>query len=242
MAKNKKPNKKILFALAIAAIILFNMNKGADKAATIDTNDSEAEPISISSGGGGGGGGGISPPAYVPSAKWCYQETANESSIVDGTCSLNYSGGYWWDDDLLDPQDAIDGSILTYAVTNDTASIMTIGYINPPDYTTNSLWNVCDGNITAPPYCINLTIPSECWGLELWNITGYPNGTKAIGVGVISYNDTTATAAEWICLNASSINMTTGNWTGNPLISLRYVNGSNSGRIYEEAMWWEIFN
>lgn len=247
MAKKKKLSGGAWVVIVIAVILIYNNNiQKQAEVPVVTANDTEEEAYVPTTAGGGGGGG--SAP-YVPTLSWCYQETTNASSITDGTCALNYSGIYntSLDENWTDLQDMYDGSILTYGIGNSTTyndSTLIMAYVVPTTATNDSLWNVCDGNITDSPYCINLTLPTDCWGLRLYNYTGYDNGTQIMILGAVSRNDTFTTAAEWFCLNSSVFNATSFNFTNvsDPMVTLRYVNGTTSGRIYEESMWWRILS
>lgn len=151
---------------------------------------------------------------------YCYQETINVSTSIDGNCSLNYTGIYQsWGNWSTIPMSwvyrAYDGDWSTQAIAlglTGTYGTINFTYIKPNNALINgAIWSVKDGNNT-----VNLTILDSCYQYSATNISlrfieRYQNPT----------------AAEWYCYN--------GSWN-----LLRNVTNQHS--IYEEGIYWDLNN
>lgn len=154
---------------------------------------------------------------YYYNYTFCYQETANVSTICGGLATGNYAfaGGTW-----INLTNTYDGNWSTYgAVTNwnDYGNIY-INYTKPVDTSIISLWQVHD--YASADTTVNLTIPQSCWN--------YNTSTLMLRtVSGISHFVFSIPFVEWDCYD--------GSW-----VLLRYSSGYSSGKnyIYEEAMWW----
>jgi len=146
---------------------------------------------------------------------FCYQETANESSILDDSCNLDYSGVYsivnesaWFE-----PYNIFDGNWSTPGYTTKEDQYIFINYTKPENSTNLSKWQV---EAAATGFEVNLSINGSCWDSYADILSLRLSGT----MGLTTY---------WDCYNLEG-----DNW-----INLYYtVGGSRS--FVEEAMFWFV--
>ncbi len=151
---------------------------------------------------------------------WCYQETANQSHISDGSCILNYSGTYYndpssaWLSSSYDFNEVFDTNWSSYATATATwYGIVFINYSKPVNSTENSLWQIKFNNTIDK---VNFSIPLNCWNQD------------NLQFKVSSQFFTTPDYSNWSCYNGT-------NWQ-----YLLNHNLTDPASIYEEAMWWDI--
>ena len=172
---------------------------------------------------------------------WCYQETANVSTVCGGLATGTY----------------FDGGDTHYIYMN---------YTVPSQALPTSLWQVKYGKNTdsGAPYFYNVTIPYSCWNTTLsfrffslghyliqaplsygqcWNTTNWINITE---ISTASYAGGSVGS-----IANSHLYPYDGNWEtyafGYPYISFfdeYWYSSSNNNmsyaHIYEEAMWWNF--
>ena len=146
----------------------------------------------------------------VNAGSWCYQETANASSVGDGSCGLNYSGSYSINGIEMMGNEAnytYDGDWNTWgsAAAANTVTVV-MNYTKPENATNESKWQVKDGAGTT-----NLTLLESCWDY---------NADYLLVKLVVS---DTGDMNDWYCYNATD-------W--------QIIRDENGGEAYEEAMWW----
>ena len=88
----------------------------------------------------------------------CYQETANASTVGDGTCGLNYSGRYGFVGFWNNLNNTYDGNWSTMGLS--TSGFIYINYTKPLGAQQNSLWQIEDLATS------NLTILQSCWDYD----------------------------------------------------------------------------
>ena len=144
----------------------------------------------------------------------CYQESANTSNQtgIDGNCNLNYSGTYEIDGNWNNPANTYDGSRATYG---------NWVFLDDPDqlfinYTKpkNSI-KESEWNLWVSTGRFRYDIPETCWNLD--------NEKLSLRI------DSRQTSVRGYCLGE-------GGWWA--VASLT----STSGRVYEDAMDWQIVN
>lgn len=159
--------------------------------------------------------------SFVSASDWCYQETANDSSVTstnptlaDGSCSQVYNGSYsctgiWADSKKCNL--TYDGDWTSYGggLAGNTA-YMEINYTKPADVLSSSLWQVKDDTGVA-----NVTIDSDCWDYDAGKL-----------LFRIQTNDG-AGYEYWQCYNSTDWQIIKSDVVG-------------SSFMYEEAMWWDI--
>ena len=157
---------------------------------------------------------------------WCYQETANVSSVCDTITTPN-NGTYNQDDPSV-----------------------YMNYTKPVGALNTSLWQVKHGNLTT----YNVSLPGWCWNysstnlqLRLSSVTGFSSYGQC-------YNGTWNTISNISSIAGGSADFANGDWhsviDGNwsshavrvSVLGWKIApNDADSGvfyRIYEEAMWW----
>ena len=156
----------------------------------------------------------------------CYQESTNESSVLDGvTCSLNYSGisydpntGFdWW---YGSKNNVIDGNSSSYGYTDaGGGATMILNYTKPSKLLNenNTIWQIKDGTNTT-----NLTISDDCMNYALSFIS-----LKVVLRNVDIFGDDVYYWGEWSCMN--------GTGTYRILLDRTAYN-----KIYEDAIIWDI--
>ncbi len=148
-------------------------------------------------------------PTYL-----CYQETANQSSVGDGNCGLNYGGSYGSSGTWYNLNNTYDGnwSSLGFGSACD-SNFLYINYSKPDNALSSSFWMEKYYYGTT-----NRTIPSQCFNQNVLQFR------------LDSYV---------VCEAAPSfIQLDCFNGTGWQLIGT----DSSSNSIYEEAMIWNISN
>lgn len=146
-----------------------------------------------------------------PVNPYCYQETANASTVGDGSCGLNYTGLYTvvYGVDWNDKNKLYDGNWSSFTSFNGglgSSSVLEINY-SKPSSSNSAIWQIKDsGGI------YNLTIPTSCFDAF--------NGTVVLYV--LSNGDPNS---QWYCRNSSTYNV----------LLRTYAFDSN---IFEEAMIW----
>lgn len=228
----KTDTKAILLGLLMFSVITASVYFGVKY---IENPTAEIEqptivtPVVVQQAGGGGGSGGdhpeSAPPAYVPSYFWCYQESANVTDTDDGValCGLRYTGTYAFSTtNWTDPEDAFDGSIITYGDAKFPSNATIYINYSKPEYATNdSKWVVADGNLSLVGHLYqNYSLQHGCWNFS----------STILKLRVNSMNITNRFASNWSCYNGST-------W-----YSIRSSNDKKkSGRIVEEWMQWRLY-
>ena len=156
----------------------------------------------------------------------CYQETANEISIVDGNCSQDYSGNYMFDYNdtwggTANAIKLIDGDWDTetrdYFEGSTEKAYLYINYSKPPRANNNSLWKIKDGYQMT-----NLSIPVGCWNQN-------PLQFRVMSYYRYILGDT---YAAWACYNGVEFETIISYHDDYP--------AETYYKIYEEAMYWNI--
>jgi len=145
----------------------------------------------------------------------CYQETANNSSVDDGNCTLNYTGVYSFTGKWVNNQSVIDGSWGSYGEGNDSDSILYINYTKPQQ-AIGAEWQVKDHGTT-----INLSITNSCWN--------YNNNIISLKVQA-SHNHWT----KWSCRNKTGWETLRWYHSDSWAYSIIYDD------VYEEAIYWNL--
>ena len=185
---------------------------------------------------------------FVPEENFslCYQETANESNINDGNCTLNYSGSY-----------SIEGSNKYFAY-------LSINYTKPTNSQSAS-WRVKHGLLSN----YSVEIPSDCFSnsnnVQLRFYSEFIARTGAVGYASYgqcfngtSWNTITniseiLTDATTLLISGNPSSMYDGDWNSG---ALYYREGTwldaasqdynpyaaRHARIYEEAIIWDVNN
>lgn len=145
---------------------------------------------------------------------YCYQETANASSGIDGDCSQAYDGTYAFTGSWGNTARLIDGNWSSFSSGSGLGdSYLYMNYTKPSGANASSLWQVKDGS--APPQTVNLSV--SCWNQD-------PLQLRALSH--VDVNPSLSGSA-WECWNGAS-------WS-----TLRSRIGVNN-IIYEDAMWWHV--
>jgi len=149
------------------------------------------------------------------SADWCYQETANDSSVTstnpslaDGNCGLKYTGSYSVIGTWTNPENMYDGDWDTSTSLSSDGEFY-INYTKPPNSFNTSLWQI---KYLANPTNYSL---SSCWN-------GYSNKV------VLEINVSGSYNTDWNCHNGSD-------W-----LNLLHTVSIRPQGFREEAMWWNI--
>jgi len=118
-----------------------------------------------------------------PNSTGCYQETANASSLSDGSCSLNYSGTYkdvfggsvFWD------KETIDGNWISFVLQNNTGIVVYKKPLNSVNATIHYATDI--GQYRA-------SVPASCFGSGN-NVTlfYFDGGLNNILVFCVNYSD-----------------------------------------------------
>ena len=152
----------------------------------------------------------------VYSQSWCYQETANVSTICGGldTGTYSYSGGNW----IGTPSDAWDGNWSTYVDNIASNEYIYVNYTKPSN---SSYGTLIQFKHAQTPITRNESINSTCW-----------NGIEDKVVLRFSMEQTGFDHTFHVeCSNGSS-------WYNIFLDD----NGTGQSYMYEEAMWWNMSN
>lgn len=154
----------------------------------------------------------------------CYQESANSSTIGDGSCGLDYSGNYSQVQayPILNIT-AYDGNWNTYApMTNDgNIDYIRAKYVIPSNNLGKPIFRIKYKNATTS-YIEDLTITDNCWS--------YSQSIGQVSVGLTSYYDTgTISTRCEILLNSWEIMDT-------------FIDMTHNSGIYEEAIIWNVAN
>jgi len=158
---------------------------------------------------------------------WCYQESANESTVCGGLGTGSYSfslssgtvnnNGSWRDGNWSSYTKCSDSD------KEDGLCYMYVNYTKPSEAVGISKWQTkYKGGGSGTISYINYTIPSECWELNpvRFKMTAFDNYYE-IGI------NTDYVKGE--CYNGSA-------W-----IQMFQNKGETSGdEVYEEAMWWNL--
>ena len=91
----------------------------------------------------------------------CYQESANASTIGDGTCNLDYTGTYAGSTGTIKNLDWVDGDWSTKGTISDTVYV---NYTKPANSNHGTIWSVKSVGIGEP--VVNYTIPLACWNFN----------------------------------------------------------------------------
>ena len=153
--------------------------------------------------------------------EWCYQETANDSSVTsttptasDGDCGV-YNGNYDRTGTWTDYKNTYDGdwgALFGISANLGEISYLYINYTKPSNALSTSLWQV---RTTAPLLTIsNLSISANCWD------------ESQLQFRVSSYSAFASSTVNWTC------------WDGTEWEVLNSALGI--ANVYEEAMWWDI--
>jgi hypothetical protein len=156
---------------------------------------------------------------YNSSNSPCYQETANSSTGVDGSCMQSYTGNYtcpggfcnWGNFSAI-----IDGDWDTYDASTGTVSRMIVNYTKPLLAVGASLQIKTGVNYT------NISVPSNCWNADTSKVS------------VMIYSDTNGIYETFAgCWNGVD-------YTTNQLYYVTDLSNSSYGDLYEEAIIWNI--
>lgn len=153
------------------------------------------------------------------SVGYCYQETANDTHVNDGSCSLSYGGvyednGYFEDGEINKPYYWRDGDWSTHSEDTDSSEPYpeaNVTYVKPVGATNNSVWQVKDAGGTD-----NLTIPTACWEYNNTHLFFHIRANSG------------ADRVMWSCYNSTA-------W-----FSLSNTVSVHE-RVFEEAMYWDIW-
>jgi len=145
----------------------------------------------------------------------CYQETANQSTVGDGNCGLNYTGTYQIEEGWSS-LDAIDGNWATSAY--DDSGIIYVNYTKPA-FAYDATWEIKrrDSGVM-----LNLSIPLSCWN---YNPNKLILGFKSTYLGDFPYPESNT----WWCYNGTWATLSTESCTYCP---------DGMRTIYEEAIIW----
>jgi len=143
---------------------------------------------------------------------WCFQETANTSTVCGGLSSGTY--------DISAPSGCegpalmIDGDYDTYERACESYDLLLyVNYTKPVGAQNTSLWQIKYGGLSGSLQ--NISIPSACWNQFGDRIAFYVYGLYG--------GNTWSTPVTWYCYDSG--------WT-------QIFN--TTALIYEEAMWWNI--
>lgn len=155
----------------------------------------------------------------------CYQEFANQSSLLDNCPGLNYTGNY---SGSTTPE-AYDGDWNTMMLApNANTRHLYVNYIKPNGATNESSWQIKRGGIGGigifAATTSNITIPADCWNYDanllsfrVENYGGFPGFPSTV-------NSTCLTNNGWLEIDYDQSNI--------PI----------QRAFYEEAMIWNITN
>ncbi len=153
----------------------------------------------------------------VSAGSWCYQETANDSTVTstnpilaNGDCGLIFTGSYNIIGTWTNGNQVIDGN-WDSAGTSSNGQIY-MNYTKPPYSISSSLWQTKEGIVLNPIQNLSL---SSCW-----------NGF--IDKLVFRVNVSTGIQNNWDCNDGT-------NW-----INLRTSTTGRAINFNEEAIWWRI--
>ena len=157
----------------------------------------------------------------VLTVDYCYQESANVSTICGGLDTGNYFvNGFWGSG--REAYLGIDENYITFALSNNGADLddsIYINYTKPSGSSVSSIWQVLLGSVGNGDVPVNLSIPLDCWNKynDKLSFRFTSISTDLPFNGASCYNGT------WNIL-----------WDGQ-------VNGTGTGdALYEEAMYWNI--
>ena len=164
--------------------------------------------------------------SVIHATDFCYQETANVSTVCGGLDTGSYSftsEGEWYQ-----PEYTYDGDWDTFGSHSSGVgqSVMYINYTKPVNVLNSSLFSFkhsIEESPTVPGQPFNMTISSTCWNpltLQLKTTSNYGNN------------------GDWVYW------VTAECWDNNNWIVMYQEPIGNCQfagiRIYEEAMWWDI--
>jgi hypothetical protein len=148
----------------------------------------------------------------------CYQESPNTTNQkgTDGNCNLNYTGNYVFNIGCLgggDPNCAnfIDGDWTTYSTFNSGGDI-NVTYAKPSYANNMSYWQIKASGLGDIIY--NLTPAASCWGYSPTNIS-------------------------WSIYDCACSYQTVSCFNGTDKVFVYNIT-RNTGRIYDEAMIWNV--
>jgi hypothetical protein len=155
-------------------------------------------------------------PGLSPNSSWCYQETANISTLCGGSALGNYSssgfnslGREAWDENWSSA-----ASLNTSGFIGGTSGQIIINYSKPYGASNESLWQVKTSNGTA-----NRTLPDSCWNAYLHVLSVRIDSKYNWDIGGSYINSSCYNGTSWVILDSLST-------------------GFAEGLIYEEAMYW----
>jgi len=150
----------------------------------------------------------------VSAEGWCYQESANESTVCGGIDTGNYSFEGTWDDSGVS-SNVIDGNWSTGGWgAGGTTAYFYVNYTKPESSWQNlTEWQLRDGGVGFNP--VNVTITSDCWD--------YNDSTLILKGSA----DGSGGNSKWYCKNLTE-------WH-----ELRSHSGT-SGSLFEDGMYWYI--
>ena len=173
---------------------------------------------------------------------WCYQQSANDSSInsstgeVNGDCAI-YTGSYSfastgsakWNSNNFS---SIDGNWVTSGTgtmpSNNNNLFLVSVFVIPIGATNNSVWSVkvIHNNVGSGINFTNWSLPQSCWDYSLnFSNLSLRYHAKTLGGGDVFPSLECLDGQGWKSLTPSS-----SYWT---------ISGG-SPRLYDEAMWWDI--
>jgi hypothetical protein len=149
------------------------------------------------------------------STQYCYQESANVSTVCGGLNTGKYVDSGNWDSSTGNVMKTYDGTWTTWGYPSGTAiSYLGINYTKPSGALSTSILKVKDSVANTR----NVSILQSCWNYNITTLMLKSEVRRNVPTGVYGVN--------WSCYNGTT-------WA---FLS----NGDGDSLLYEEAMWWDI--
>ena len=145
---------------------------------------------------------------------YCYQETANKTSICGGVNTGNYDnrGSFLGS---FPASNAYDEDYSTFAIaTNSQSGEVFINYTKPPESINGTIWQISIEDLIT----VNRTIPESCWDYDTERLVLKMNTTNNGALDLPARAD---------CYNGST-------WVN--------LYNTSTGALYEEAIYWAKSN
>lgn len=160
---------------------------------------------------------------------WCYQESANATTVGDGNCGIVYNGTYgnnsnWTSASFYAVSHAYDGN-WSHSALCGAGSVLAYVYINytKPDVSSTSKWSFGFYNYNISNYDrVNVSIPTQCWNQNPLQFRMTSNCLNA-----------TNSSTNGACYNGSAwqqIVIHDGTWP------------DVDAEVVEDAMWWDLIS